>query len=183
MADSNITKRALAAALKELMEGSSFDKISVSDICEMCDMNRKSFYYHFKDKYDLVNWIFDTEFVAAASRKAYETQWHIITDLCDYFYANHAFYRKALSVSGQNSFSDHLREILQPLLRQRFCEMFPNEGNWDFQVRILSDAFILSLQYWLMEKDPMPVETLLKQGKLGIQYVARRIEQFEKETK
>ena len=64
MADSNITKLALSGALKELLEEQSFEKISVSDICERCGMNRKSFYYHFKDKYDLVNWIFDTEFVA-----------------------------------------------------------------------------------------------------------------------
>ena len=49
MADSNITKRALASALKELMESTPFTKITVSDICAKCNMNRKSFYYHFKD--------------------------------------------------------------------------------------------------------------------------------------
>ena len=53
MPDSNITKKALAMAMKELMEQIPFSKISVSDICEKCGMNRKSFYYHFKDKYDL----------------------------------------------------------------------------------------------------------------------------------
>ena len=50
MADSNITKNALAASLKNLMREKPFEKISVSDICEACGMNRKSFYYHFKDK-------------------------------------------------------------------------------------------------------------------------------------
>ena len=68
MADSNITKRALASALKGLMEELPFDKINVAHICERCDMNRKSFYYHFRDKYDLVNWIFDTEFLTIALR-------------------------------------------------------------------------------------------------------------------
>ena len=63
MADSNITKRALASALKELMESTPFSKITVSDICAKCNMNRKSFYYHFKDKFDLVNWIFDVEYL------------------------------------------------------------------------------------------------------------------------
>ena len=58
MADSNVTKRALAEGLKQLMERRPFAKISVGDICESCNMNRKSFYYHFRDKYDLVNWIF-----------------------------------------------------------------------------------------------------------------------------
>ena len=43
MADSNITKKALADALKELMDTKPFHKISVSDICERCQMNRKSF--------------------------------------------------------------------------------------------------------------------------------------------
>ena len=63
MADSNITKLALSNALKELLAERPFEKISVSDICQKCSMNRKSFYYHFRDKYDLVNWIFDTEFM------------------------------------------------------------------------------------------------------------------------
>ena len=66
MADSGITKRALAEALKQLMEELPFSKISVADICEQCNMNRKSFYYHFKDKYDLLNWILDTEFLGTA---------------------------------------------------------------------------------------------------------------------
>lgn len=63
MADSSITKKALANAMKELMEQKKFSKINVGEICSLCNMNRKSFYYHFKDKYDLVNWIFYSEFV------------------------------------------------------------------------------------------------------------------------
>ena len=50
MANSNITKRALATALRALMAELPFEKINVSHICERCQMNRKSFYYHFKDK-------------------------------------------------------------------------------------------------------------------------------------
>ena len=64
MADSNITKSALASALKELMETTPFAKITVSDICAKCNMNRKSFYYHFKDKFGLVNWIYDVEYLS-----------------------------------------------------------------------------------------------------------------------
>lgn len=63
MTDSSITKLALSNALKELPTEQPFEKISISDICDRCRMNRKSFYYHFRDKYDLVNWIFDTEFM------------------------------------------------------------------------------------------------------------------------
>ena len=49
MADSNLTKRAFASALKAIMSEKPFEKISVGDICERCDMNRKSFHNHFRD--------------------------------------------------------------------------------------------------------------------------------------
>ena len=75
MADSNITKRALALAMKELMKTTPFSKISVGDICEKCEMNRKSFYYHFKDKYDLINWIYSTEFISNIQDKIYDSEW------------------------------------------------------------------------------------------------------------
>jgi AcrR family transcriptional regulator len=55
VANSNITKQAFSIALKELMQEVPFDKIRIADICNRCGMNRKSFYYHFKDKYDLLN--------------------------------------------------------------------------------------------------------------------------------
>ena len=70
------------------METQSFSQISVLDICEKCRMNRKSFYYHFKDKYDLVNWIYDTEFVTVVNQKEYDGDWELMEDICQYFYDN-----------------------------------------------------------------------------------------------
>ena len=49
MADSNITRNAMAAAMKALMKEKKLSKISISDIGGACGMKRNSFYYHFKD--------------------------------------------------------------------------------------------------------------------------------------
>ena len=46
---SEITKRKIAAALKELMQTTPFEKITVSDISNKCEMHRQTFYYHFQD--------------------------------------------------------------------------------------------------------------------------------------
>lgn len=52
------TKQALADSFKKLLSHRSFDKITVKDIVEDCGVNRQTFYYHFHDIYDLIEWIF-----------------------------------------------------------------------------------------------------------------------------
>nr|WP_231968781.1 TetR family transcriptional regulator [Thermoanaerobacterium sp. RBIITD] len=49
MANSQITKKVLANALKELMRSKSLNKISIQDIVDRCGLNRQTFYYHFHD--------------------------------------------------------------------------------------------------------------------------------------
>ena len=168
--DSNITKRALASSLKKLMEAKPLSKISVSDICEACDMNRKSFYYHFKDKYDLVNWIYRNEFIMVATQKEQKTGWDLLEDLCIYFYENHNFYKKLLNVDGQNSFSEYFWDIVVTILSDDMEEIFGRDENFDFYVNFYSDAFVCAMKRWLLEKDCMPAEEfthLLKNCLLG----------------
>lgn len=149
MADSGITKKALAMAMKQLMERQPFSKISVGDICELCDMNRKSFYYHFKDKYDLVNWIYYTEFITTARTRAYESGWDLFEALCEYFYENKGFYSNALEITGQNSFSEYFSSILQPVFVSYLSETFEESKNRDFFAGFFSDAFVISISKWL----------------------------------
>lgn len=156
MADSNITKRALSSALKELMKTQPFSKISVGDICKKCDMNRKSFYYHFKDKYDLVNWIYDTEFIAVARKKEFRVGWELLSDVCDYFYENREFYRKTFTIDGQNSFSDYFRDIVAMILSDDMESLFGDDGFVDFYVAFYTDALVCAIKNWLLQKDCIP---------------------------
>lgn len=165
MPDSNITKKALAAAMKSLMAREPFAKISVGEICAECGMNRKSFYYHFRDKYDLVNWVFYTEFAEAVTVGGEDTTDRFLTDACHYFYENRLFYSNALEVEGQNSFSEYFGEVLRPILLAHFSEMFSDRHN-DYEHAVFyadfwSDAFLVSLKRWLGGRDPMPPERYL----------------------
>lgn len=51
------TKKAIAYTFKDLLKEKSFSKITVNDIAKRCDINRQTFYYHFQDIRDLVEWI------------------------------------------------------------------------------------------------------------------------------
>ena len=51
------TKKAIAFTLKELLLEKPISKITINDITERCDINRQTFYYHFQDITDLIEWI------------------------------------------------------------------------------------------------------------------------------
>ena len=55
------TKLAFADALRECMKNKPLSKITVSELINICDVNRKTFYYHFSDIYDLLKWMLEQE--------------------------------------------------------------------------------------------------------------------------
>ena len=175
MPDSNITKRALAQALKTLMSRTPFAKISVGDICEACGMSRKSFYYHFKDKYDLVNWIFYSEFINEVQTDDYQNAWEFLEDICAYFYRERVFYRNAMNIYGQNSFREYFSEVMEPFIQSFLTMVLHNENDSEFSQIFLTDAFLASLVRWLSHSDTMPPEQYLSNLKQLLIDLSRRI--------
>lgn len=55
------TKWALADALKHSLNQTTLDKITVTNLAEICHINRQTFYYHFQDIYALGEWMFAQE--------------------------------------------------------------------------------------------------------------------------
>lgn len=53
----NLTKRALADSLKKLLSRRPMDRITVQDVTDDAAVSRKTFYYHFHDIYDLMEWL------------------------------------------------------------------------------------------------------------------------------
>ena len=183
MADSAITKKALAASLKKLMQEKAFEKISINDICNGCNLNRKSFYYHFKDKYDLVNWIFDTEFIEFAQKKDYKDVEKAFADVCQFFYKDRAFYRKALSIKGQNSFSDHFRERLFSVILEQLQDILQKNAIKEFQATFFADAFVMAFQRWILEYTEMLPEDFSEQIRICIKYLVVRYDEKDGKAK
>ncbi|MBQ8403554.1 MAG: TetR/AcrR family transcriptional regulator C-terminal domain-containing protein [Clostridia bacterium] len=173
MADSVITKKALAASLKKLMEKEPFLKISVGDICEKCNMSRKSFYYHFSDKYELVNWIFDTEFKEFVCVSEINGIYGLKT-LTYYFYENRNFYRKAFAIECQNSFSEHFRSICYPAIFEEIKELAGFPDAMEFQANLLTDGVICSFKRWLTLREPMLPDEFLEQINICLRIVAKQ---------
>lgn len=180
MPESNITKNALAASMKKLMSNKPFAKISVSDICEDCGMNRKSFYYHFKDKYDLVNWIFYKDFICGLDPASYDSEWELFDDLCVYFYGEREFYKNALEIEGQNSFREYFREAVEPILRHFMSDELEEEEGRTFYLAFFCEGFLAAIMNWLAEGFQIPPEVFLDTVHQIIETLAERVLRAER---
>lgn len=159
--DSNITKLALADSLKKLMAEKPFGKICVADIADACGVTRTTFYYHFKDKYDLMNWIYYTETVPFMSAYQRVEDWtDSLRDLCYYMRENKTFYLNALNTTGQNSFQeylhDYIRDLSASVIESIRSTQF-DEEKWGFIAEFIATSFVSLIVRWAntgMKEDP-----------------------------
>ena len=91
----NGTKGKMAEAFKELVCKKSFQKITISDIAKESAMTRENFYYHFRDKYDIMHWIFEQEIVEKlpSEEESFEMWFHtLFMNTCE----DYKYYRKLI---------------------------------------------------------------------------------------
>ena len=149
MSDSNGTKNALANSMKKLMAEKPFSKINISDICDGCNMNRKSFYYHFKDKYDLLNWIFYADFIAMIGTNRCENGWDLLEFVCELFYKDQKFYRSAFKIEGQNSLREYLVESMLPIVDFLFEDKWGDIQFRDIIGKMFCETYVMGVAYWI----------------------------------
>lgn len=93
---SNITKHALEESLKRLLLKKPLTKITINDLTTDCGISRMTFYYHFKDIYDLVEWACLEESTRALQgKKTYSTWEEGLLQIFEAVYENKAFIMNA----------------------------------------------------------------------------------------
>ena len=101
------TKEALGNALKKMLSIKPIDKITVKDLVEECGVNRQTFYYHFDDVYDLLEWVFEEDANRILPDEIYYDQWREnVLLFFRYLYENRSF---VLNIYNSQSRSYMLR--------------------------------------------------------------------------
>ena len=104
--------------MKKLLLEKPLNKITINDITEDCGVNRMTFYYHFKDIYDLVDWI-----LAEDAAKAMEGRRGFGTWSEAYLYVLHQLQdNKTLVLNvyrsvGREQVEQYLYRLLDPILK------------------------------------------------------------------
>ena len=114
---SQVTKRALEQSLKNLLLKKPLTKITVRDIAEDCGINRMTFYYHFKDIYDLVEWsCLEDATRALAGKKTYSTWTEGLLQIFEVVYENKPFIMNAYRCISREQIENFLFQLTSDLI-------------------------------------------------------------------
>ena len=114
---SQVTKRALEQSLKNLLLKKPLSKITISDLTEDCGMNRMTFYYHFKDIYDLVEWSCLTDAKRALDeKKTYDTWQQGFLQILEAVQANKPFIMNVYHCVHREQVEIYLRPLVEDLI-------------------------------------------------------------------
>lgn len=182
---SQVTKRALEQSLKNLLLKKPLTKITVGDITENCGINRMTFYYHFKDIYDLVEWsCLEDAKRALEEKKTYDTWQQGFLQIFKAVQENKPFILNVYRCVHR----EQVEKYLQPLVDQLLLDVINEEAigvivrNEDkqFIAKVYSYMFIGLMLDWIkddMREDPKQiVDNLSKVIKGSISTALSRFE-------
>ncbi len=111
-AKNDYTKKQIAAALMECLCSKPLKSITVADITACCGMNRGTFYYHFYDKQELINWIYHME-ITEPTRQTLAGPpegWNEISIFgLNVMQQHRDFYLQAMRLEGQNNLRSYIK--------------------------------------------------------------------------
>lgn len=113
----NYTKQILEESLKKLMLEKPLDKITIRDLTEDCGISRMTFYYHFKDIYDLIEWACLADATKAlAGKKTYDTWSEGLVQIFEVVYENKSFILNAYRCISRDQIENFLFHLTSDLL-------------------------------------------------------------------
>ncbi|RHR32078.1 TetR family transcriptional regulator [Clostridium sp. AF19-22AC] len=114
---SNTTKYALETSLKKLLLQKPVDKITISDITNDCGISRMAFYYHFKDIYDLIEWVcLEDARRALQGKKTYDTWQEGLQQIFEAVIENKPFIMNVYRTLSREQIENYLFKLTHSLL-------------------------------------------------------------------
>ncbi len=162
-----MTKKAIAASLKKIMEKKPLDKITVREIIEDCGINRKTFYYHFRDIYHLIKWIFEEEAIEVV--KQYDlivNYYDAIQFVLDYVEKNKLICNCAFDAIGRDELKRFFQKdflfIIQNIVDQLSEGKKIPKDYQEFLVNFYTEALASLLINWIRNKEHYDKQKIIR---------------------
>jgi len=160
---SNKTKQALGSALKQMLNVKPIDKITAKDIVEICGVNRQTFYYHFDDVYDLLEWVFELDADEVLPKQVVYEHWREdVVSFFTYLEENRDFAINIYNSQSRTYMLKFYKARLEACIRS--FAVIVSEGmnishsDFEFVVEFYSECTIGFISQWLDRGMNLPAE-------------------------
>lgn len=99
-------RQAFGDALEKLLVVKKFEDVTVNDIVQAASSSRSTFYRYFKDKYDLMSWIYVKLVKMAEAQTEGNSFYALSVNLCRLYKTRPLFFKRIWAFNGQNSFQE-----------------------------------------------------------------------------
>lgn len=159
-------KNQFACALKKRLSSMSFDKITVTDLANDCGVNRQTFYYHFTDIYDLMDWCFKNEAETILRFNEEPFNWKdSVRKLIKYIDENHAFCLSVLNSMSHRLLKKVFTDEIDILIRKVIASYDPkpddSEESMEFRIKFYSMAVSGLIEGWILGEFNISSEKLI----------------------
>lgn len=159
---SQFTKYALEEALKKLLRERPLDKITIQDLTDECGISRSSFYYHFQDIYDLVEWACIEDFSKAlGSKRTYDTWEEGLTQIMEEVKNDRDFIYNIYRYMDHQMLTDYLDKRTRGLLYDVIEEEAAGFDVTDDQKQFIADYYTQGMVWtvltWVEENMKTPI--------------------------
>ena len=156
------TKRKIADGVMLLMKKKPIQRVTVQDIMEQTNMRRQSFYYHFKDVYDVLEWIYahDVEEGLEDYQEEGFEDWAF--ELLHILDENKGFYRKVVNEIPWSRIIERMKPLVEERIRSLVAEGSSlSEGTEEeLAVTFLSYSFSYYVLDYVSRRRHVDAETL-----------------------
>lgn len=172
------TRQIIKDTFLKLLNEKQFPKITVTEICRLADINRGTFYLHYRDVYDMLsqvedalfqefNGILDKNFPPGSSSSLH----FVLEDIFSFLDANRMIARILLGPHGDLAFVNRMKEMVRQRLICLQTQDAPLSDSFDYYYAFITSGCIGLIQSWLNRESPEPpdrivslVEKMILQG-------------------
>ncbi|WKF83971.1 TetR/AcrR family transcriptional regulator [Lacticaseibacillus pantheris] len=113
------TEDVLARTLKQMMETTSFDHITIGKLADAAHINRNTFYYHFDDIYELLRWTYKQDILTQLQQYTQIDRWeHAYQLMLDYIEDNKHFCQESLRSVARDLLENFLYSVATGMIEQ-----------------------------------------------------------------
>ncbi len=170
------TKRDLANALEELLQERNYDELSVKDITDKAMISKNTFYNNFKDKNELLNFLF-TRYRTALMKKVQPYLDHYVHALKKIFFRTclekmiHAFYEsnlpidKMIKADQSKSLYWNITKFIKDALEEldkKYDHFLTSRADPKISAYYFAGAFASTLYFNVLENENVTEEQIFK---------------------